>query len=302
MAESAYFPIAFQDGQWIPHERLSIHPESLAMRYALSAFEGVRGYLQSDGQRVRFFALAEHLERLRATLDLIRLPAPPVDSLIEVAERLLHENQVREDCYLRIAANATSLGTLHVPANASYYVSLQRMARKPWLQEGRAMSVAISGRRKPGDDIFPQRAKVISNYAGPRLAQLEAKQAGHDEVILRTPEGLLAESPTANLFLVHGGVARTPRLSDCILPGVTRRHVMELCGSLGIPVEERGLSPEEAYASDEAFLCGTGLELAPIQSFDGRPLGKERPIFTRLARAYFEQVRNLPAAGAAAAS
>jgi branched-chain amino acid aminotransferase len=296
MAESANFPLAYQDGQWVPYERLAIHPESLAMRYALSAFEGVRGYLQADGQRVRFFALEEHLDRLRATLDQVQLPAPPVQELVGVAERLLQENRVREDCYLRIAANATSLGTIHTPASASYFVTLTRMARKPWLQEGKALSVALSSRCKPGDHIFPQRAKVISNYAGPRLAQLEAKRAGHDDVILRTQEGLLSEAPTANLFLVKDGVFRTPRLEHCILPGITRRHVLELCRQMGLKAEECALTPEDAHAADEAFLCGTGLELAPIRAFDGRALGSSRAHFTRLVSAYFELVRNLPPA------
>lgn len=297
MQEVSRFPWAARNGTLAPFESLTVHAGSLAMRYALSAFEGVRGYLQNDGVTVRFFALREHLQRLAGTLELVRLPAPPVDSLAEVAQQLLQANQAREDCYLRIAANAVSLGTLKdkKAAEIAYDLTLQPMGRKPFAADERGLSVAISKRCKPGDQIFEQRAKVISNYAGPRLAYLEAKDAGYDDVIMRTMDGCLSEAPTANLFLVRQGKVLTPRPDDAILLGVTRRHVMLLCGKIGLEVEEAALKPEDAFSANEAFLTGTGLELAAIEAFDGKPLLGPRHIFPRIRDAYFALVRNLPA-------
>jgi branched-chain amino acid aminotransferase len=287
------FPWAFRAGTVVPYGELTIHAESMAMRYALSAFEGVRGYVQPAGG-VRLFALDEHVARLGATLALVALPAIPAADVHAAVAQVLERNRPEIDCYLRIAASATSLGTLKGAAATELFVSLHPMGPKPIPAAG--LAVAISGRKKPADDAFPQRAKVIGNYAGPRLAYLEARAGGFDDVILRGPVGQLAEAPTANLFIVRGGVAMTPRLEDGILAGITRRHVIELCRRLGRQVEERALSAEDARGADEAWLCGTGLELAPIARFDDRALPAARRLFPALAAAYARRVRGQEAA------
>ena len=290
------FPWAARNQNLVLSTELTVPVGSLAMRYALSAFEGVRGYVQADGKTVRFFALREHLRRLATTLEIVQLPSPPVDALWTAAHALLKANEVREDCYLRIAANAVSLGTLkdERETEIAYDLTLQPMGRKPWAGNHGGWSVLISDRRKPSDDIFPQRAKVISNYAGPRLAYLEAKRAGYDDVIMRTIDGHLSEAPTANLFIVRDGKVLTPPPRDAILLGITRQYVIQICRHAGIPAEECALRPEDAYSADEAFLTGTGLELMPIRAFDGKPLRAAHNIFSRIHDAYFEMVRNIP--------
>jgi branched-chain amino acid aminotransferase len=297
MGKASYFSWAARNGKLVKFDELTVHAVSLSIRYALSAFEGIRGYVQSDGKTLRFFALREHLRRLAATLEIIRLPAPPMDDLVETAEELARVNNVQEDCYLRISVNAVSLGTLKDGGNEiAHDLVLQPMGRKPWAT-GAGLSVMISRFKKPDDNIFPQRAKVISNYAGPRLAYLEGKDAGHDDVILLTQKGFLSESPTANLFLVRNGRVVTPRCCDAILPGVTRRHVLKLCQQMGIPFQEAALHPEDAYSASEAFLTGTGLEFAPIESFDGKTVSGPREVLPKIRDAYFGMVRNLSGSG-----
>jgi branched-chain amino acid aminotransferase len=287
---AAAYEWAYRGGELVRHADLTIHAESVAMRYALSAFEGVRGYVQGDGA-VRYFALDEHVERLQETLRLISLPPVPPGEVEEAAARLIEANGAAADCYLRIAVNAVSLGTLKGTTETEVFASLQPMGRKPWVESGEGLSIAISRRHKPADDVFPQRAKVICNYGGPRLAYIEARDRGFDDVVLTTPQGALAEAPTANLFLVVDGIIATPRLEDSILAGITRKHLIALGRGLGWNVVERALTPADAYRASEAFLCGTGLELAPVARFDDRILPVERPVSSRLAAAYFDLVR-----------
>jgi branched-chain amino acid aminotransferase len=285
----AAFPWAVRAGAAVPYGELSIHAESMAMRYALSAFEGVRGYVQRAGG-VRLFALDEHVARLGETLSLVALPEVPAADVRAAVAQVMERNRPEVDCYLRIAASATSLGTLKGAAEIELFVSLHPMGRKPLPPGG--LAVAISARRKPPDDVFPQRAKLICNYAGPRLAYLEARAAGFDDVLLRGPGGQLAEAPTANLFVVRGGRVLTPRLEDGILAGITRRHVIELCRRLGREVAECAISADEARGAEEAWLCGTGLELAPIARLDDRALPAARALFPALAAAYERRVRS----------
>jgi branched-chain amino acid aminotransferase len=282
------FPWAHRKGTIVPYSELSIHAESMAMRYALSAFEGVRGYVQVTGG-VLMFALDEHVERLSQTLALVALPPIPSAVVYSVVEEIIEHNRPEEDCYLRIAANATSMGTLKVDAQTELFVSLHQMGRKPIPPDG--LAVLISTRRKAPNDAFPQQAKVIGNYAGPRLAYLEARAAGFDDVILLGPSGQLAEAPTANLFIARGGIVATPRLNDGILPGITRRHIIQLCNALGCTVEERAIFAEDALVADEAWLSGTGIELAPIARFNDRTLPAVRQLFPKLLAAYGRRVR-----------
>src|SRR5690349_19689924 len=66
----------------------------------------------------------------------------------------------------------------------------------------------------------------------------------------------------------------TPPVTDDILVGITRLAIMDLARDLGIPVEERRIDRTELYVADELFLCGTGVQVAPITSVDGRSLSE----------------------------
>lgn len=289
--DGGYFPLAIRGTELVPHSQLQIHCDSQAMRYALSVFEGIRGYRSSKDGTVNFFAVDEHLSRLQSSLALVRLPAALTPGFAEALPSLLTANSVSDDCYLRVAVSAAGLGDLQREVSLVWSASLCAMGRKPWLANGRTMAVSISPWRKPSDDMFPQTAKNISNYSGPRIALIEAKAAGFDMTILLSAGGHLAEAPTANLFLVKDGVLLTPALTDGVLSGITRRWVLRIAAELGIQAEERSLSAEDAYSADEAFLCGTGLEFAAIGSFDRRPLVGAASVLPRIVERYFEIVR-----------
>ncbi|HEU4793789.1 MAG TPA: aminotransferase class IV, partial [Nitrolancea sp.] len=78
-----------------------------------------------------------------------------------------------------------------------------------------------------------------------------------------------------------------------ILEGITRRSLVEFARDAGIPVAERTIDRSELYIADEAFLCGTGVQVAAIGSIDGRPIGdgKLGPITSQLQSIYFSLVR-----------
>ena len=82
-----------------------------------------------------------------------------------------------------------------------------------------------------------------------------------------------------------------------LLEGVTRKAMMELLRAEGIPVETRSIDRSELYIADEAFLCGTGVQISPIIEVDHRPVGSGSigPISRLLHDRYFDAVRgNLP--------
>ena len=297
--EAAY-PICFHEDGFVPWAEATVHTNSLAMRYALSVFEGVRLYRQSDGSGVRAFRLDEHLARLRNSSRLMRLPEPEgIDIAATVAE-LVRRNEIEDDSYVRISVSPFNCGDIAAPARVGLTVTVSRMGRKRWLARGQSMRVAVSCWQRAHELAFPSAAKNISNYAGPRLALLEAVEGGFDGVILTNGEGFVCESPTAALFIVKGGTVLTPSLSDGVLPSITRACVLEICAALGIPAREQRLSRTDVYLADEAFLCGTGVEFAPIGAVGGHALPgeTERRITSMIVEAYFRIVRGEAVGGA----
>jgi len=85
--------------------------------------------------------------------------------------------------------------------------------------------------------------------------------------------GNVAEAPGANFFMEKDGALHTSKTGH-ILPGITRRMVLEICDELELPIFEREIRPEELETADSAFLCGTAAEITAIESIEGNALGK----------------------------
>jgi branched-chain amino acid aminotransferase len=283
----------FHDGAWTDKAGAVLGVGSLAMRYSISAFEGIRLYQRAEGNGVRPFALDAHVRRLGNTLKLSRIPDPGIEKLPEIIDDLVLRNAISGDAYVRAAVSAGNTGGIDDEVTPVLTVTAAPMGRKRWLSSASGMRLQISVWQRAGDLAFPSAAKVISNYAGPRLAQLEAKDAGFDGCVLVNAAGRLAEAPSATLFLVSGGTLITPPLSEGVLPSITRRWVLDTAASLGLTAREAPVSRTDAYHADEAFLCGTGIEFAPVRSFDGREcsLWPLRPVTGALIDRYFEEVR-----------
>ncbi len=104
------------------------------------------------------------------------------------------------------------------------------------------------------------------------IACLQAEQAGADEALMLDPYGFVNTTNACNFFIVRKGAVWTST-GDYCMNGVTRRRVIELCQSNGIPVFEKNYSLVEAYGAEEAFLTGTFGAQTPVASIDGKPLG-----------------------------
>jgi branched-chain amino acid aminotransferase len=106
-------------------------------------------------------------------------------------------------------------------------------------------------------------------------------------------QGMVAECTADNLFIVKSGKVRTPDLTQGALGGITRGVVLELAHALGIPAEETVFALHDVYNADECFLTGTGAEMIPVITLDGRTIadGKPGPITKRLIAAFREARR-----------
>ncbi|KXK62334.1 hypothetical protein AWW66_08880 [Micromonospora rosaria] len=289
---AAAWPLAYHRGALVPRAQATLPMGSIALRYGISVFEGIRLYQQDSGGVVPWL-LAPHLDRLRNSCRLMGLDESCGDQVPAIIDDLVAAQAIDADGYVRVAVSAANVGDIDDEAETALTVTVTPAGRKRWLARGEGIRLGVSAWQRPAEAVFPSAAKNVSAYAGPRLALAEARRAGFDSCVLRTAEGLISEAPTATVFLVEDGRLVTPRLADHVLPGVTRAWVLATARALGIDAVEEPVTEERLVAADEVVLCGTGLEFGPVRSVAGVELSgwPVCPVTTDLVDAYFDQVR-----------
>jgi branched-chain amino acid aminotransferase len=128
--------------------------------------------------------------------------------------------------------------------------------------------------------------KTIS-YAENVRALAYARARGATEAIFANTRDELCEATGSNVFLVAGGVLRTPPADSGCLLGVTRALVLELCVALDVAFVEATLPITALRDSEEAFLTSTTREVQAIGRVDGHALPPAPgPLTQQLAKAF----------------
>ena len=283
---------AIMNGRLIPYDEAKISIMAPGLTFAVTIFEGLRGYWNAGDGELRIFRLAAHLERMRFGMALIELDSPPSDA--EFTEQILQitrANRMREDCYIRLQAYVDEWGDMTATGPVGSSVICRARPRAEAFEVGKHFGV-VSWRRN-SDDASPPRIKATANYLNSRLAGLEAIHNGFGGAIILNHDGNVAEGPGGCIFMRRGETLITPSVTDGILESVTRDTLIRLAKAAGTEVEERRVGRTELYLADEIFYCGTGQEITPMLSVDHKPVGDGTPGATtrRLQRDYDALVR-----------
>ncbi len=266
--------VAYLDGRFVPMEEAKISIATHAFNYGTGCFEGIRGYWNPEHEQIYLVKLHHHFRRLLSSTRLFRIELGlDAQQLCDIAVEVVKQSAYREDVYVRPIAYKASpvikVGLLHL--QDAFCCFSAPMGDYFDIQKG--LSVTVSGWRRNDDNAIPARAKATGGYINAALAIADAQQAGFDEAILLTQDGHVSEGSAANIFLAMNGKLITPAVADDILVGITRGTIMELAERLGVPVTERRVDRTELYVADEIFLCGTGVQVAPVTKVDGRRIG-----------------------------
>jgi len=284
----------FMNGEFVVAERgvISVHTHGFA--YGTGCFEGIRGYWNEQDQQIYLFRIREHFERLLRSCKVLQISLPyTVDQLIDISIELVRRNDHRGDIYIKpIAYKADlSIGVRLHGLSDDFLITSQPMGNYIDIT---GLHCCVSSWRRIDDNAIPARAKICGAYVNSALAKSEAIQNGFDEAIMLTHEGHVSEGSAANIFLLLNGELVTPAPTENILLGVTRDTLMELARrELGRITRERQVNRTELYAADEIFLCGTGVQVAPVVRVDHRPVGDGTigPIARTIQETYFDVVR-----------
>jgi branched-chain amino acid aminotransferase len=278
-AREIAFDLLYVDGAFVSADEARVSPWANALSYGTGTFEGMRAIWNDPVQELYLLEPYAHYDRLRRSANALGLSLPDSPAeLVEITVELLRRNGARTDTYVRplLMLGGDTLQVRMHDVATRFSIALSPFPAK-YIDPAGVRCLVSSWRRQP-DSTVPLRAKVIGSYVGPALAKSEALLAGFDEAIMLTVDGNVAEGTTSNIFLRRGDTWITPGPSDSILEGVTRREAIELIGEdLGEPIVERSIDRAELYTCDEAFLCGTAVQIVPLIEVDRRPVGDGRP-------------------------
>jgi branched-chain amino acid aminotransferase len=129
-----------------------------------------------------------------------------------------------------------------------------------------------------------------TSYLGFTMARSEARAVGADEVLFLDDAGLVLEAATANVFAVTGGVARTPRASAGILPGIARALLLDTGPAFGVVAREDALTVHDLYGADEVFLTNAVRLVVPVGAVDGRSFPAPGPVTAAITRGLHERL------------
>jgi branched-chain amino acid aminotransferase len=149
----------------------------------------------------------------------------------------------------------------------------------------------VSSWNRTAPNTFPAGAKATANYTNSTLIKMEAMLDGYAEGIALDVHGYVSEGSGQNLFLVRDNVIVTPPVSSSILGGITRDSIITIARGLGYDVREEVVPRELLYLADEAFFCGTAVEVTHIRSIDKVTIGTgKRPVTEAIRQTFFDIV------------
>ena len=281
------------DGKMVPWRDATTHVLTHTLHYSMGVFEGVRCYATGKGPAI--FRLRDHTNRLfrSARIFGMKIPFSP-DEIFEAQKACVRDNEL-DACYIRPIAfygsEAMGVAARSNPVRVA-------IAAWPWgaylgaegLEKGIRVRTSSYTHHHPNTTMGG--AKAVTNYAVSILANQEATTDGYEEAMMLDPQGYICQGSGENVFIVRNGKLATPDLAGGALAGITRDSVMTFASEHGIPVEERRITRDEVYVSDEAFFTGTAAEITPIREFDNRPIGSgtRGPITTKLQSMFFDAV------------
>ena len=269
----------WRNGKLVDWADATLHVMSHVVHYGSSVFEGIRAYENPAGGGA-VFRIHAHMRRLVDSSKIYRLPLTwSADELCQATVDTIAANDLRE-CYIRPIVMRTGEQMAIWPKDVPVEVCIILWEWGTYLGHAAAENgadVCVSTWRRAAPNTFPTLAKAGGNYLNSQLTKTEARQDDYLEGIVLDSAGFVAEGSGENLFVIRDGVLHTAPLSSGILHGITRDSVMRIAQDFGYPVKETTMPREFLYLADEAFFCGTAVEITPIRSIDRLPVGEGKP-------------------------
>ena len=238
-------------------------------QFGLNVFEGIRCYWNEESQKLYAFRLDAHYKRLVRSARLLMLDCPySVEDMKKALVEIIEANDYREDIAVRQTLFVDGFGSWNSKNPVVMFVAPIPKGKTSTEYNKKGLNCCISSWTRINDNSLSPRIKCGANYINSRMAQLEALRNGYDTTIFLNDAGKISEGPGSCIFIIRDGKLITPLITDSVLESITRDTVIQIAKELGVAIEERTVDRTELYMCDEAFLCGSAMEITPILSVD----------------------------------
>lgn len=286
---------AFFKDRIVPYGDAKVGMLTHALNYGTAVFGGLRAYWNEEEHQLFLFRPEDHYQRFLESGRLLLMELPyGKEEIARFTVELLRAEGHHTDCYIRPLCYYSDeiigvrLHDLHAE------LAIMAMPFGSYVQNEEGIHVTVSSWKRIDDNMIPARGKIAGTYVNSAFVKTDAQRSGYDEALVLNADGHIAEGSAENFFLVRKGIVCTPPVTENILEGITRRTIFTLMREeMGIEVVERPIDRTEVYLAEEAFFCGTGVQVAAITAVDHRPVGTGElgPITRELRRVYFDVVR-----------
>ena len=243
-------------------------------QFGLNVFEGIPCYWNDEQKQLYAFRLDDHYNRLVRSARLIQIDCPfTKEELKKAFVDVIKANEYYENLSVRQTLFVDGFGSWGSSEPVNMFVAPIPKARTSAEYNKKGLNCLVTSWRRISDTTLSPRIKCGANYINSRVGQREALRNGYDTCIFLNEAGKVAEGPGSCLFIVVNGTLVTPLLTDSVLESITRDSIIQIAKSMGIPVVERTIDRTELYTCDEAFLCGSAMELTPVLSIDKYVVG-----------------------------
>ncbi len=267
----------WHDARIVPYAPIALDPAAMVLHYGQEVFEGLKAYRTADGS-IQLFRPQENFKRLNKSNERLCIPAideefalHALKELIKIEEKWVPHSKdtslyirpfiIATDAHLGVRPASSYLFIIILSPSGSYYAGGLAPV-KIYIEENYVRAV------KGGMGF----AKTGGNYAASLKSQDEAKHQDYSQVLWLdgVHRKYIEEVGAMNVFFKIAGEVVTPALEGSILPGITRKSVIEMLQSWGEKVTEKRISVDDLVKAfedgtfEEAFGSGTAAVISPI--------------------------------------
>ncbi|RLC04109.1 MAG: amino acid aminotransferase [Deltaproteobacteria bacterium] len=274
--------LSYLNGKIRPISETYVPVEDRGYQFGDAVYEFIASY---NG---KMFCMKEHLDRLQHSMQGLSFPKLSETFIENAVFELFEKAEIpRAGIYIQVSRGVAPRDhAWPKEIKLQVIMTIKEVKEVPLkLRKDGVDIIIVQDERWSNCDI--KTVQILPNA----MAKQKAKNQGAYDAIFVSKDGIVREGTSSNFFIVKDGRLITPPLTKNILPGITRKVVLDLAGDTGIKVEERFILKTELFSADEAFLTGTITEILGIKTIDGIQIGngKSGEITQKLYKALREK-------------
>lgn len=265
--------IVYLSGQFLPMEEAHISPMDRGFLFGDGIYEVIPSY---NGRMVGF---DDHLARMMSGLKTLGISIPDINWR-EMCQQLIQRNgEGNLGIYVHVSRGADQRRFHAYPDPAKVSPTVYAFAFEIPAEPSFDPLLAKRYRCGLSEDMRWRRCHIKSTaLLGNVIHFQEGREAGFDEMILHNAQGEVTEASSCNVFIVVNGTVITPPLDNQLLPGITRKLVLDILRKDGsIPVLEKRFSTKELLSADEVWVTSSSKEIVPVIEVAGETIGEGQP-------------------------